>query len=249
MSEESVLDRKVYMIPEAGNLLGVHQNTLRYWLHGQRGRREAEPVLRQERRIDDKLLSWGEFIEAGHLVAYRRMEASLQQLRDYVGDWRDRQGIPYPLAHLKPYVGPARELLDHSPDGAAWRHRDGQHQIAPHAAFRSEVEFIPPGSPSREQLVSVAAFASRIDFDGDTAICYWPAGRDIGVVVDPVLKAGCPVIEGTATTTRTIYGFNKGGDSAEYLADVYDLSVGQVKEAVRFEKKLRSRQITACVAA
>ncbi len=249
MNEVSILDRKVYAIPEAANLLGVNAYTLRYWLHGRRGQRPAEPVLRQKRQVDNKLLSWGEFIEAGHLVAYRRLDASLQQLRDYVADWRNFKRVAYPLAYLKPYVGPNSELLDHSPDGATWRHRDGQHQIASYKEFRTEAEFTLPGSPTDVQEESVVAFAKRIDFDGDTAIAYWPAGRNVQVVVHPMVKAGCPVIAGTATTTRMLSGCKKGGDTVEYLADVYRLLPSQIEEALQFETKLSSRELTAFVAA
>jgi len=230
-----VLDRAVYFTSEAGRLLGVATATLNRWLDGHaRSGKFYEPILRDVPRprpvAGPRVVTWGEFIEAGHLAAYRSREnVPLQRLRRYVDDWRGERGIPYPLAHKKPHVGPDRDLLDH--DGErVWRHKDDQAQL-------------PSPDPS------VAAFFKRIDFDDGTAARYWPDGRDTPVVLDPSRQFGSPTVAGRSVRTATLYGMHAGGDSAEALADIYTLDVEQVRAAIRFEERLAERAISAYAAA
>ena len=158
-------------------------------------------------------------------------------------------GIPYPLAHHKPHAGPRRELLDHEPDGRTWRQKDGQHQIpSEDGDFYTTADLDPDADPGQSR--SVEAFFGRVDFDGaDTAIRYWPAGRDSKVVVDPTRQAGRPSIEGTCIRTAALSGYHAGGDPVDYLARAYDLEVPQVEAAIDFERKLADRSVTAYIAA
>ena len=233
MGDVGVLDRNVFYTREAALLLGITTSTLTNWLDGYtRYGRVHAPVLRDDPRSSNgpRMVTWGEFIEAGHLAAYRRKaRIPLQRLRAYVDDWRGKHGVPYPLAHRKPYVGPDRDLLDHN-DARVWRHKDGQVQM-----------------PSPEQ--SVDAFFDRIDFDGEIAKRYWPAGRDTQVVVDPTRQFGSPTIAGTCIRTSTLYGMNTGGDPTDWLAFSYGLETAQVEAAIDFERRLADRAIAAYVAA
>ena len=195
MGSVSVLDRGVYYISEAARLLGITPSTLTNWLDGYtRGGIFHPPILRappSRPAHGQRVVTWGEFIEAGHLAAYRRQaRIPLQRLRAYVDDWRGEQGIPYPLAHCKPHIGPGRQLLDH--DGRrAWRHEDGQRQM--------------PASNA-----SVDAFFDRIDFDDKVAARYWPAGKAEDIVVDPVRQFGSPTIPGTCIRTATLNEMHTG---------------------------------------
>ena len=230
-----VLDREVYYTSEAGRLLGVATATLNRWLDGHaRTGKFYEPILRDEPRprpvTGPRVVTWGEFIEAGHLAAYRSQgNVPLQRLRRYVDDWRGARGIPYPLAHKKPLVDPYRDLLDREGDQVL-RHKDRQVQI-----------------PAAEEAVD--AFFARIDFDDGTAARYWPDGRDIPVVLDPSRQFGSPTVADRSVRTATLYGMHAGGDSAESLADIYELDVGHVQEAIRFERRLAERAISAYAAA
>ena len=68
---KTVLDREVYYQAEAARLLGINTATLGNWLDGYRN---MPPILRGKPRprSGNRLITWGEFIEAGHLAAYRR---------------------------------------------------------------------------------------------------------------------------------------------------------------------------------
>lgn len=54
-------------------------------------------------------VAWGEFVEVRFLREYRKAR-SLQLLRPVVEKLREGLGVPYPLAHFEPFVGPGLEL-------------------------------------------------------------------------------------------------------------------------------------------
>ena len=109
--EATILDREVYAMSEAARLLGVRTARLRSWVDGyRRAGRTYEPVIRLHPTGSD-VLTWGEFVEAGYLREYRiKHEISLQRLRPAIIALREQFGVPYPLAHAKPYVAD-RELV------------------------------------------------------------------------------------------------------------------------------------------
>ena len=229
MGDSAVLDLEMYRKSDAARLLGIAPQTLGRWLDGYvaaDGTRRL-PILRAEpatgRSTAPRFVTWGEFIEAGHLAAYRQQQRMpSRRLREYVSDWRGSSDVPYPLARCKPCTGPGplvhAAVIDADP--VAW------------AAARS-----------------VAAFFDRVDFDGDVPVRYWPDGRDAHIVVDPRRQFGSPIIEGTRMGTEVIYGMNVAGDPAEWLAHAYSLDLVQVEAAIRFEQRLANRKIIAYQAA
>ncbi len=96
-----------------------------------------------------------------------------------------------------------------------------------------------------EQLVSptmqysmneiLTDYIDRIEFDLEgNAIRYYPMGRQHSVVVDPEVQFGSPVIKGTRIDTKTISELYESGDSKELIANIYDLSIEQVSDAISF---------------
>ena len=204
-----LLNQETFFTSEAASLLGLSTRMLGRWLDGYTVRGVAHPpVLRSEPRPrrDWRMVTWGEFIEAGHLAAFRwdRQRVPYKTLRWYVAQWNPKSASPYPLAQWDPNTDGARvpEVDRPSPE---WEIRD---------------------------------YFARFDFEDGIACCYWPAGREVPVVVDPRRQCGRPTIHGTRITTSTLHGMNAAGDSVEWLADGYSLDVAQVEAAVEFERRL-----------
>jgi len=218
----------MYEVGEAARLLGLHARTLRNWLDGYSGRGKTyRPVLREGPTGSD-LLTWGEFIEAGHLAAYRQEQrVPLPELRAYIDWWREKLRIPYPLAHQQPYVAPGPGLMDTVEQGdgirVMYRFRDGQTTLMPWA---------------RE-------FVHKVEFDGDVARRYWPSGKEQRVLIDPSRSFGAPIVEGIRT--EVLFEMFLAGDPVDEIAHAYDLDSGVVEAAIRFESP-RPKQ-TADVAA
>ena len=208
-----MLDQGTFFTSEAAALLDLPTATLTRWLDGYSSRGTAHPpVLREEprpRRDDWRMVTWGEFIEAGHLAAFnwrghlRHLPYSV--LRSYVARWRDKECTPYPLARWDPDI-----------DGAQVPEAD---------------------RPSPEW--AIIDFFARVDFEGGIASRYWPAGREVPVVVDPARQCGRPIIVGTRVTTEVLNGRNAAGDDVEGIADAYSLDVAQVEAAIGFEHRLQ----------
>jgi len=55
------------------------------------------------------------------------------------------------------------------------------------------------------------------------------------VVLDPLVRFGCPMIAGKGITTEIVFGRHQAGDSIAELADDYGLAISEVEEALRYE--------------
>ncbi|MGF7233899.1 MAG: DUF433 domain-containing protein [Frankia sp.] len=226
--EVSVLNREIYSIGEAARRLTIGPQRLRGWIDGySRGGRVYEPVIRPERTGSD-IVTWGEFVEAGYLREYRDShKVSLQRLRPFVQDLRERLGVPYPLAHATPYVA-NRELVlqiqeannvDRALSMVVWR--NGQLVLAPHA----------------EKFVEKVEFAAAADNDGPAGagevVRIFPDGPSSPVAIDPLLAFGAPAIG--AIRTENLYELFEAGESMMGIAHGYDLPLADVEAAIRYE--------------
>ena len=220
----TVLDREVYSMGEAARLLRVPRATLRSWIDGYtRAGIHYEPVIR-ETSTGKNVVTWGEFVEAGYLNQYRRRGVSLQSLRPVVQILRERLGVPYPLAHAKPYLS-GRELVmavqtetGLPAELAMVVIRNGQMVLDPRAeAFLRKVEFSPG------------------DAEGAVRRLH-PYERSRSVVIDPLRAFGAPAVRGVRT--ENIFELCVAGDSIEAIARSYDLSVAEVEAAVSYEREI-----------
>jgi uncharacterized protein (DUF433 family) len=213
----SMLDREVYAEAEASRLLGVPQGTLHYWLEGgTKGHRTYLPIIREE-ATGSRLVTWGEFVEAGLLRQYRNRRVPMTQLRVFIETLRDELGVPYPLAHERPWIT-GRQLL-----------RDAQD-----SAGLSTDYWLVIG----DQLVLTApgdAFLQRVTWDDAQNVVtgYRPFEPDSPVVIDPRVRFGRPSVKGVST--EAIADEIDSGASMEEAAADFALEVGDVRAAYAYE--------------
>ncbi len=223
MADVAVLEIVVYEAIEAARLLGLHVKTLRNWLEGYATKVKSYPPVLRQSAIGSDLVTWGEFVEAGFLTEYRKVhKIPLSQLREYVGYWRAKLGVPHPLAHRQPYVGPGPSLIDKTKEATGewilYRFQGGQMMLTPWAE----------------------RFVEKVEFDCDVAQRYRPAGKHAPVVIDPRRSFGAPTV--SAIRTEVLYEMFQAGDPVSALAETYELSVHDVEAAIRYES-LRSKPI------
>ena len=214
----SVLDRAIYSYADVDRLVGLHPGTARRWLEGyERRGRFYEPVLRQEPTGSDEV-TWGEMVEARLLAEFRDRSVTVQRMRPAIVKLRDEFG-PYPLARARPLleVG-GRELV-----------QVVQQQVGLEQALQLVV--VRDG----QYVLTEAAerFRTAVDFGEDIAQQLRPDLRTPDVVMDPQRAFGQPAVRNVRTDT--LAGDYRAGSSREELADLYDLSLRQVDEAIRFE--------------
>lgn len=74
-------------------------------------------------------------------------------------------------------------------------------------------------------------------FDKSGIAILWEP-RD-GILFDPLVQFGAPCIKGTRIPTDALWSMVKAGDSMDFVASSYDLSVREVEEAVAWEDVIR----------
>ncbi|MFT3969110.1 MAG: DUF433 domain-containing protein [Micropruina sp.] len=214
----SLLERAIYSYPDVDRLVGLHAGTARRWLDGyERAGRFYEPVLREEPTGSEDV-TWGEMVEARLLAEFRSQQVPVQRLRPAIVRLRQEFGR-YPLAHARPFVDvEGRELVRAVQDEVGVDRplqlvvvRNGQTMLAPGAARFQQVAGYTDG------------VVGRLSPDARTPL----------VVMDPGRAFGQPAIRNVRTDALA-EGY-RAGTSREGLAELYDLDLGQIDEAIRFE--------------
>ncbi|RZS37728.1 uncharacterized protein (DUF433 family) [Herbihabitans rhizosphaerae] len=221
----SVLEREMYSEAEAARLLRVSQSTLNYWLEGGvRRNKTYSPVIRSESKGHRAPVTWAEFIEAGLLRQYRRTHrVPMAELRAFIDRLRNRLGVPYPLADRRPYVL-EKQLVLEAQDEAG---------LAPEFCLVAEV---------RQQLVLTApseSFFERVTWEGDLATGWRPHGDDRSLVrMTPDVRFGRPAVRGIST--EALWEQVDSGEDIEVVADLFDLSIDDVRWAIAYEASVRA---------
>jgi uncharacterized protein (DUF433 family) len=216
-----LLDRQVMTAQEAARQLAIPATTLIRWLEGEhRGGTWYAPVLREEPSGEPDM-TWGEMVEARYLRAYRARNVPMQRLRPFIAGMRQEFGVPYPLAHFKPFASGRRLLLD------------VQEQLHLPEALRMVYEV------STGQLIldrRVVGFLERVDFSEtgeQEALRIRPAGKDSPVIIDPLISSGASTVRGIRTE---ILGEQaSAGAPVDEIAEDFGLPVDVVKAALSYE--------------
>jgi uncharacterized protein (DUF433 family) len=219
----TVLDRELYDEQLAAQILRVPPSTLHWWLEGgsQRGK-VYEPVFRPE-ATGSKLVTWGEFVEARYLREYRRtLGVQLSSLRQFIAFLRNELGVPYPLAHMRPWVGAGRRLLVDAQDAA-----DVPVELWVCVEPQSGVTLLTPPAES---------FLERVEFEEEedgVVVRLHPAGKEVPVVIDPEVRFGSPTVKGIPT--ESLAELVRAGDSVEMVAEGFGLDLDSVVTALSYE--------------
>jgi uncharacterized protein (DUF433 family) len=220
----SLLERPLYDEVLASSVLDVPRSTLHWWLEGgERRGKVYRPVLRNEPTGSNEV-TWGELVEARYLRAYRKdFGVKLGSLRAFIDLLRESVGVPYPLAHARPWVGPDRRLLIQAQRGA-----DLDPELSPaYEPSSGQVLLTPPAQ----------SFLERVEFDQEgngVVVRLRPAGKESPVIIDPEVRFGSPSVAGIPTDT--LDEMVRAGDSVESVANGYGLSLDDVVAALDFER-------------
>lgn len=80
-------------------------------------------------------------------------------------------------------------------------------------------------------------FCKKIEFDhSQLAKRFYPLGQSHDVIIDPHRQFGQPVVGDTNILTETVFNLYRGGESADFIARVYDLTTRQVQDAINFHR-------------
>lgn len=217
-----VLDRRLYDEALAARVLRMSRSTLHRWLEGgERRGKWYEPVLRPE-PSGSREVTWGELVEARYLREYRQTHlVKLWRLRAFIAYLRAELGVPYPLAHARPWVGADRRLFVVAQDEAS---------LPPELWACVE-----PTTGVMLLTHPAELFLERVEFDSadGPAVRLWPQGKDSPVVIDPEVRFGEPSVRGIPT--ESLAEQVRGGDVIEAVADDFGLDLDDLIAALGYE--------------
>jgi uncharacterized protein (DUF433 family) len=220
----ATLEREMFSEAEAARLLRVAQSTLHYWLEGgKRGARTYEPVIRIQPE-GRRSVTWAEFIESGLLRQYRREhKVPMAELRAFIDGLRERMGVPYPLAHERPFVAD-RQLVREAQDEAGL---DAEYCLV--AEARGQLVLTGPSE----------LFVQRVGWAEGIAESWRPHEDPRSPIsMRPGLRFGRPAIQGIST--EVLWEHAEAGEDLGEVAEVFGLSVGAVRWALAYETTTRA---------
>jgi uncharacterized protein (DUF433 family) len=220
---DELLDRAIYSYADVDRLVGLHAGTARRWLEGyEREGRFYDPVLRPGRTGGDEV-TWGEMVEARMLAEFRSRAVPVQRLRPAIVELRSEFG-PYPLAQARPFLDvEGRELV-----------RVVQEQVG----LERQLQLVVVRNGQLVLADSTERFSTAVEYIDNVVGLLKPSPRTPAVVMDPDRSFGQPVVRNVRTESLA-EDFRAGGGREE-LAELYDLTPGQIDDAIRFELIARS---------
>jgi uncharacterized protein (DUF433 family) len=188
------------------------------WLEGyERSGRFYDPVLRPEPTGSDAV-TWGEMVEARLLAEFRSRSVPVQRMRPAIVALRKEFGR-YPLAQSRPFLDvEGRELV-----------RVVQDQVG----LDRELQLVVVRNDQLVLAETAERFRSAVEYRDGAVVRLKPEVRTPAVVIDPSHAFGQPAIRNVRT--EVLAEDYRAGTSREDLADLYDLTVDQVDDAIRFE--------------
>jgi uncharacterized protein (DUF433 family) len=224
MATLTLLEREMFAEADAARLLRVPQGTLHYWLEGgeQRGR-TYKPVIRVD-PTGSRTVTWAEFVEAGLLRGYRNHRVPMAELRSFIDRLRSEMGVPYPLAHHRPFVS-GRNLV---------------YQAQVDSKLGSDFCLV---AVANDQLVLTTPsqeFVDRVSWQDDIAVGWRPHDDpNSPILMTPDVRFGQPSIGGISTDV--IWEHEQAGEATDEIAEAFDLSLDNVRWALAYEYSVHSK--------
>lgn len=217
---------RAYTIREVAHLVSTTDSTVRRWIKGytyEPQGRQMEPVFPEMDPRDGSaaFLSYLHLIEILVAVRFTQYGGKLEKVRNArafaAKKWPN---VRYPFASL-PLKMAGGELL---------------HEFDEH--YGESALAITLGTPEAPQYTLPHIVEEALDlqdFDRDLSVRWFPAGRDVPIVVDPRFAAGRPTIWKTGVTVDTIARrFREGREKVASIARDLGINPRDVEEAIRY---------------
>ncbi len=226
MGMVSYIGRGIYSVPRAACLAGARPDSVRRWTVSRTD--SSGPVIRSDYPLIDHeiTLSFLDLVEIQFIARLRKERVSLQKLREAHVFISGEFNVPHPFAWKKLETD-GRDLF------IRFLEEDTGDSLIIKATGRRKANTVFPEV--------IEPYFHNIDFSPTTFLAerYYPQGPDGGVVLDPRVALGQPVVAGTRILTSTVADLLKAGDSSETISRWYGLTPEQVKQAWVFESGLR----------
>ena len=212
----------MYTVSEAARLANVSAGTVRNWVFGYpAGEGEPRPLLgaRADQGPMVSFLQLIEIVVAGRLRKVAR--AKYQAVYEAHQNARKIFGCEYPFAHIEVEALGGRIV--------GWL-RD--------AAPTKSVQAL--DLPQQWTLPGILhEIHQELDYERQLAARWYPVGKGVPIVIDPLFSSGVPTIAGRGVTVGSIHKrFTDGCLSIDFIAQDYELDRTLVENAIRFAEQL-----------
>lgn len=203
-----------YSISQAARIAGTHPINVRRWLYGvEYTSGKMRPVFGE--REETPVLSFIDLSEIIIVTRFRKRKIKLNDLREAYAYAKDYLGIEYPFAHIKLKTDGVNVLAVYERD----------HPKASLLAMNKRGQFTLP----QDVINALELF----DYEDEFVARWYPAGKNVPIVVDPRYSAGRPSIPERRLPISLLYNRWKAGENINYIASDYVLRRDVVEEAVR----------------
>lgn len=216
----------LYTPPEAGRLIGVAPAKLTRWLRGHEANGQRyEPLWRSAINLGDEktYLSFRDLLEAR--VAARFIEQGLSPQR------------------VRLAIALAQEMVGERPLSTTWLKTDGRTvflKVVREDGGEPELLDLFKGQFTFNAVVEQSL--RDVDFDGPLPRVWWPLGRKLGVVIDPLRSFGQPIEAETSIPAVVLANAAIAEGSAERAARAWRVPAPAVRRAVRFQRELEHKK-------
>lgn len=222
----NLLGKGIYTVPDAARLSHVSARRIRYWLKGLPSEEMIETDDRrlwqgEIRPIDDKLaLGFLDLQEVRFIDAFLKTGVSWRLLRAAHAAARKRYQVEHPFCTRRFVTDGSQIIEELGGEGETVAYEE---VIQGQRVFRQVIQ----------------PLLCELEFAGDAQIIrWWPLGTDRAVVLDPHRQFGQPIAARAGVATEILYTAHQAGQSAEEIADWYELEVPAVRDAIEFEHGL-----------
>ena len=215
----------LYTISEAAHLAHVSPVTVRRWLFGyapdhRQPSRKSPPVFGAT-EAGNPFVSFLQLVELVVANDFRKVgRVKLDVVRQAHRNARSETGIEYPFAHLQ-----LESLGGHIVRWLQAGDRMSQAQAVDQPEQRSLPNLV-------EQRIR------ELEYERDFAARWYPVGKVIPIVVDPLFSSGLPTIAGRGVTVVTIHKRWKAGQLIDFIARDLEISTGLVERALQYADKI-----------
>ena len=220
-----------YTPGEAARLLHMQPLTLRRWLYGYdyelRGAAGQQPPLWKPQynvEQDGQLLGFRDLIEARIVHALRMSHIGLPTIRLCIERAKEMLGEDHPFS-TRAFKSDGKRIFLEITKGVdeprLYDLKGKQH------VFR---DFILPS-------------LQGLEFGDERAERWWLEPSRKSIVADPRRSFGQPIIHKSGLLTSRVVQELKAEGSIDRVAKLYETSIGEIRDALRFESGLTSRQV------
>ncbi|CAN5337510.1 hypothetical protein BH11PSE3_BH11PSE3_08910 [soil metagenome] len=223
MEAFNLIESGIYSVSEAAALVGATERKVRGWIEGYEG---AAPLIdNQIGWIDNRLaFSFTNLMEMRFVAFFVKAGVKLRQIRAIMSEVKHTVDHPHPFATRTVFLTDGKKIV------AEIARKNGIKKIYDLKTRNYEM-----------RTVVLTSLKDDVEYDPSGDIRLWRPRPTIAphVILHPKFSFGHPVLEESHVPTATLRDAYAAEGSATAVADLYELPVKRVREALSFEKQIR----------